>query len=156
MMRRTELKRGTSQLSRKTPLRAGKALVVRKPMKTAHRPTGPDKLTVDAVYERAQHCCELCTLSVGPVRGVDHHVHHRRPRRSGGSSDPATNTPANLLLLCPACHETVESFRTASYEAGWLLRAGDDAAASAVLIWRGSRWTYLTDAGYADDPQVAA
>lgn len=143
-------------LIRKVALDSRTPLATRKPMKTRHRSTGPTTDAVDAVYDRAQHCCELCTLSVGPERGTDHHIHHRRPRRAGGDRRPETNSPANLLLLCPGCHETVESFRTASYDAGWLLRAGDDPYAVAVLIWRGSRWAYLTDSGYDDDPQVAA
>lgn len=110
-----------------------------------YRSTGPVTEVVEVVYVRAQHSCELCQAAVGPVRGVDHHIHHRRPRRAGGSNDPATNWASNLLLLCPTCHEVVESRRAAAYANGWLLRAGDDPAAVAVLIWRGSRWAYLND-----------
>lgn len=124
----------------------------RTPMKRTSRPTGPLADAVDAVYERAQYSCELCTLGVGPTRGTDHHIHHRRPRRAGGSKRPDTNLPSNLLLLCPGCHEVVESNRAAGYDAGWILRSEAQPSAHAVLIWRGSRWTYLSDDGrYVDE-----
>jgi 5-methylcytosine-specific restriction protein A len=158
-LKRTPMPPRRARLVAKTPLaRTGWAALDRKPAKPARRrDTGPQRGVVDAVYERAQHCCELCTLAVGPVRGTDHHLHHRRPRRAGGSSDPATNWPSNILLLCPGCHETVESHRTAAYEAGWLVRAGDDPAAVPVLIWRGTRGVLLTpDGEYAATEGVAA
>jgi 5-methylcytosine-specific restriction protein A len=131
-----------------------------KSAKTPDRPssrryvnTGPVRDVVEVVYVRAQHSCELCQAAVGPIRGVDHHIHHRRPRRAGGSSDPATNWASNLLLLCPTCHDVVESRRTAAYANGWLLRASDNPATVAVLIWRGSRWVYLNDTDrYSDLP----
>jgi 5-methylcytosine-specific restriction endonuclease McrA len=114
--------------------------------------TGPSPDVVEAVYERAQHSCEICTCAVGPRRGDDHHIHHRRPRALGGTKREDTNLPSNLMLLCPSCHADVESNRGEAQAVGWLLRQNDDPAAVAVLVQR-DRWVYLTvDATYSDDP----
>lgn len=117
------------------------------------RSTGPDKLTVEAVYGRATFdglpCCELCGVQVEGTRGVQHHIHHRRPRRMGGSQLPDTNSVVNLLLLDASCHERVERERTAAYAGGWLVRQGERPADVPVLI-RAERWYLLTDdAAYA-------
>lgn len=132
-------------------MRRGKPLR-RTPMKSARQSTGPDQDVVDAVYERAGHSCELCTHAVGPQRGLDHHIHHRRPRAAGGSKRPDTSLPSNLLLLCPPCHEGVESRRGEALDAGWLVPQSGDPAETAVLIQR-DRWVYLTkDGDYAAHP----
>jgi hypothetical protein len=48
----------------------------------------------------------------------------------GGSKDPVTNSPANLILLCGSgtdgCHGWVESYRTIAYEEGLLVHRWDD------------------------------
>lgn len=122
----------------------------RKPMRSRYRSTGPSDEVVDLVYERAQWSCELDGAPVGDRRGRDHHIHHRRPRRMGGSQLDDTNAPQNLLLLCPSCHETVESERTAAYAGGWLVRQNADPARVPVLILAVER--YLTaDGKYADE-----
>jgi 5-methylcytosine-specific restriction protein A len=132
-------------MRRRSPLR-------RTPLKSRHKGTGPARDAVDAVYERAGHSCELCTCAVGPQRGLDHHVHHRRPRAAGGSKRPDTNLPSNLLLLCPPCHDEIESRRGEALSAGWLVLQSGDPAETAVLIHR-DRWVYLTDDGdYAAHP----
>lgn len=142
-----------SRLRRKTPLKAGKALLRRTPLASRRKGTGPDADVVDAVLDRASHSCELDSAAVGPIRGVDHHIHHRRPRAAGGSRRPDTNSSANLLLLCPPCHESVESRRAEALECGWLVPQACDPASVAVLILR-DRWRYLTDAGtYSDKPK---
>ena len=65
----------------------------------------------------------------------------------GGSSDPATNSPANLVLLCRDCHRWVESHRSAARMSGWLVPQGQDPAAVVVLLPTGPVW--LTNAaGY--------
>lgn len=121
----------------------------RKPMRSRYRKTGPPDEVVDLVLERAAYSCELDGAQVGDRRGVDHHLHHRRPRRMGGSQLPDTNAPQNLLLLCPSCHETVESERTAAYAGGWLVRQNADPARVPVLILAVER--YLTpDGRYSD------
>lgn len=122
--------------------------------RTRKAATGPAPEVVHMVYERAGYCCELCGANVGDRRGVDHHVHHRRPRRMGGSQLLDTNRPQNLLLLCPSCHETVESQRSTGYEGGWLVRQSDDPATVPVLIL--GRLQLLTeDARYVDPPAGA-
>lgn len=119
------------------------------PLSSRSRGTGPAQDVVDAVYERAGHSCERCSAAVGPTRGLDHHLHHRRPRAAGGSSAPDTNLPSNLLLLCPPCHSEVESRRAEALAAGWLVPQGSDPAQTAVLL-AGERWRYLTADGAYD------
>ncbi|MER7014528.1 HNH endonuclease signature motif containing protein [Saccharopolyspora sp. NPDC000359] len=85
----------------------------------------PTARTRTVVTHRAERhgwpLCERCGVALGT------NVHHRRPRGAGGSKDPATNTPSNLLLLCGSgttgCHGWVESNRAAAYRHGWLLRS---------------------------------
>lgn len=123
-------------------------------MKSRYRNTGPRPDVVEAVYERAQHSCEVCTEAVGDRRGEDHHLHHRRPRAAGGSRRPDTNSPANLLLLCPECHSQIESHRTISFSMGWLLSQRQEPSKVRVLVQR-DRWVFLThEASYADAPEV--
>lgn len=116
------------------------------------RATGPPPEIVEAVYERAGHSCEICTSAVGDRRGVDHHIHHRRPRGAGGTRRPDTNEPPNLMLLCPDCHVSVESHRGPALAVGWLVPQSGDPALVAVLVQR-DRWVYLTaDGSYSADP----
>jgi hypothetical protein len=111
---------------------------------------------VEAVLERAGYACEIDGGMLGDVRGRDWVIHHRRPRQQGGSRRPDTNLPSNLLLVCPAHHEEIESRRAEAYAVGWLLPQNADPAAVAVLVQR-SRFVYLTaDGRYSDDPEVAA
>jgi hypothetical protein len=119
------------------------------PMRSRYRSTGPTHQVVDACLERSSFSCELCTAGIGPRRGEDYEVHHRRARRSGGSRLPDTNSPVNLLILCCDCHSTVERERTAAYEGGWLVRQNDSPAIVPVLIGA-TRWVLLTaDGQYA-------
>lgn len=149
-MKRTELVRRTP-LRAKTPLSSRSVLLRAAPKVKRYRSTGPVRGVVDLVYERANYSCELCLVGIGPQRGVDHHVHHRRPRRAGGSRRADTNSPANLLLLCPSCHEVIEVQRAAAYDGGWLVGASQDPARVPVLIGA-VRLVYLSDDGrYLDD-----
>jgi 5-methylcytosine-specific restriction endonuclease McrA len=117
------------------------------------RATGPDRLTVEAILERAGYACERCSDRLGPVRGVDWHVHHRRPRGAGGSKAADTNSPSNCVILCPDCHIAVESRRAEAQFDGWLVPQGAAPARVAVLIEHGGRWAYLTaDAKYSLHP----
>ncbi|MGW5645040.1 hypothetical protein ACWEV3_40865 [Saccharopolyspora sp. NPDC003752] len=76
--------------------------------------------------------CERCGTALGT------NVHHRRPRGAGGSKDPATNLPSNLLLLCGSgttgCHGWIESHRAIAYEHGWLLHSWQIPLESPVRI----------------------
>lgn len=74
------------------------------------------------VYARAQERCERCG-----VYAYGGSVHHRRPRGMGGSKQPATNGPANALLLCghatspDGCHQWVENHRADALDQGLLV-----------------------------------
>lgn len=104
------------------------------------RKTGPDKKTVALVLARADSVCERCG------RGQVEQIHHRKPRGAGGSSDPAINSPANLLALCSKCHLEVERDRSVSYEQGWLVRRDHDPAGSRVWL-AGVGYSFLINDG---------
>lgn len=55
-------------------------------------------------------------------------VHHRKPRRMGGRSDPAINAPANLVSLCLEDHQLTESCRREALDMGLLLHEHEDPA----------------------------
>lgn len=136
-------------------MKRGKPLA-RKPWRSRPSKTGPSQDAVEAVYERASWSCERCSAAVGPDRGSDHHIHHRRPRGNGGTARPETNYPSNLLLLCPVCHEDgktgVESQRAAARLAGWLVPQHIDPATVPVVL-HGPRLVYLTtDGHYSPNP----
>lgn len=78
----------------------------------------------------------------------------------GGSSDPAVNGPARLLLVCgtgvDGCHGFIESHRTSAEAEGWLVRRPTDPATVPVTVFAGgdadlahtfSRRVLLTDEG---------
>lgn len=115
-------------------------------MKSRYRNTGPSRDVVDAVLERDQYSCFVCGVGLGPRRGQDFQVHHRRARRSGGSQLGDTNQPQNLLLLDPDCHARIESERTAAYEGGWLVRQQADPLEVEVLR-HALTWVLLQDDG---------
>lgn len=117
-------------------------------MRSRRRNTGPAEEVVDLVLDRAQHSCEVCSAGFGHRRGTDWHLHHRRPRRMGGSQLADTNAPQNLLVLCPGCHSMVESERTAAYAGGWLVRQNADPLTVPVLIVAVERWL-TADGRYA-------
>ena len=71
--------------------------------------------SVNAAIRRAH--LDLC---VGCARPVDE-VHHRCPRRAGGTSNPAIAEPFNGIGLCRVCHNTAESQRDTACLLGWLL-----------------------------------
>jgi hypothetical protein len=66
-----------------------------------------------------------CVYDGAPIE-LHYEIHHRRPRGMGGSRDPKTNSPANLILLCPDHHAWVESNRTEALEMGFLVPQGHD------------------------------
>jgi len=130
-----------------TPQR--KKAIKRVLMKRRLAATGPPAEVVEAVYERASHSCEICDVMVRDRRGIDHHLHHRRPRGAGGTRREDSNEPQNLMLLCPGCHSTVESHRNEAYAMGWLVGQALDPAHVSVLVC--GRWVLLTpDGGYRD------
>jgi hypothetical protein len=119
----------------------------RAPLKSRRKQTGPSPDAVEAVYERANWACERDGVGVGPVRGVDHHIHHRRLKGRGGTDKPDAHLPQNLLLLCPPCHDLVHGpGRDVIEEHGWIVSQFADPAAACVLITF-DRWRYLTPGG---------
>lgn len=133
-MKRSALGRSSS-LKRSSPLRTSKLAGKR-------RDTGPDAQTRALVAARAQWRCERCDLPC-PTGGQ---WHHRRPRAMGGSRRVDTNSAANLIFLCPACHlGWVEMQRSEALLAGFLLNQHQDPASEPACL-RG-RWVYLTPEG---------
>jgi hypothetical protein len=121
-------------------------------MKRSRRDTGPDLPRQQVVIARAGGNCERC----GEPAFGGFSIHHRSPRRMGGTSNVTVNLPSNLLLLCgtgiTGCHGEVESQRAQSLRAGWLVPSGANPAEYAVLVSPG-RFVYLTDDGtYATEP----
>ena len=49
-------------------------------------------------------------------------VHHRKPKGSGGSSDPAIHDADNLVVLCVLCHLHVHGNPAESYALGLMVR----------------------------------
>lgn len=95
------------------------------------------------VLHRSHGMCEVCCA-------VGTQTHHRRPRGMGGSTDPVTNTPANLLRVCGAgsatgCHFLIETNRARSYNLGLLIRRHVPPTDVPVLLRHG--WVFLNDEG---------
>jgi len=99
-----------TRLERRTPLTAKTGLVRRTPLRevsakraaagvtpSRRRDTGPGQATRDLVMERDGYCCAWCgrQLLTGPRS-----LQHRHARGMGGTTDPAANSPSNLILLC--------------------------------------------------------
>lgn len=103
------------------------------------RKTGPTKATVDLVRERAGGLCEICGFA------EIQQVHHRKPRRAGGTRDPAINYPSNLLGLCALDHALIESKRARAVDEGHVVPSYGDPRTIPVL-YRGS-WKLLDDEG---------
>lgn len=103
--------------------------------------TGPVPKVRDQVKRRANGRCERC----GIILNRPPHIHHRQPRKAGGSTRPWINLPGNLLHLCSFCHNQVERERGNSYTFGWLVREPTLPSGRQVKLWDG--WYYLTDDG---------
>lgn len=118
-----------SPIARKTPLRSG-GFLRRAVAKVRRRNTGPDRATRLVVWERSGGMCEMahgCN-----AMAVD--VHHRKPRRSGGTKDPLVNSPANLLAICRAGHNWVESNRMEALLQGLLLHSTEQPRGVPVVL----------------------
>lgn len=92
------------------------------------------------IRARDNNRCVLCGIYVG--EGGE--VHHRRPRKHGGSRHWTTSSPANGLLLCHVfggngCHQHIEANRKWAYDHGFLIHEGParnptDPASVAVVV----------------------
>lgn len=104
----------------------------------ARRPTGPDKLTVEALYLRCEGLCEGCGAPLRGERGPglgNHAVHHRRARGAGGTKRPETNGVEALLMLNRDCHDWVELNRGWAYDHGFLVHQTAMPAAQPVWLY---------------------
>ena len=105
------------------------------------RKTGPDKRTVDLVHNRSAGICEVCGWAEGQQ------LHHRCPRRAGGTRDKAINAPSNLIFLCHLCHASIESHRVKAINDGHLIsQFNRDGADEVPLLYRGT-WRALDNEG---------
>lgn len=102
----------------------------------------------EQVWARSGECCEGCG------RGLDRDTwecHHRRTKGMGGSADPATNAPVNLLALCPSpCHADATSGEPWTWDAGLRVKQYANPADIPVL-YRGRRLVFLTETGELED-----
>jgi hypothetical protein len=102
--------------------------------------TGPDADTRELVKQRDDWTCACCG---NPIVGSNFSLQHRLARGGGGTSDPAINSPANLILLCGSattgCHGLAESRDAAMHRLGFWLKHGQEPAkvrvAHAVHGW---------------------
>lgn len=150
-------------MKRRTPLKRGKPLQ-RKPRGPAQQPPKPSKspdMPVEirkVIYARAQGRCEVSATEECRARGgrfdavTGRSIHHRRPRRMGGTRALDIHDPANLLAVCGVgalggCHGFIERNRTLALENGWLLSSGADPKSRAVTV-RGGAIVLLQAHGY--------
>lgn len=101
--------------------------------------------TRNAVYQRAGWSCEICGSHLRSLN-----IHHRSPRRMGGTRRVQIHYPSNLLVACGSgttgCHGLIESRRTDSYRFGWLVKTGYPPEEVPFCDTRGN-WWLLTDDG---------
>lgn len=113
------------------------------------RYTGPDFWTRELVRNRFGGRCCRCGKDGATIQ-------HRIPRGLGGTKNPATNYPSNLLWVCGdgtrGCHGHMESYRIEARDNGWLVRHGTDPRAVAVLLWDGRRVLLDDDGGWEPEP----
>lgn len=136
LARRAALEAKENKLARRTPLQASQPLTTARdmvkgqPKPRPRRNTGPTTATRKAVMARANGCCERC----GKRITGEYSIHHRKPRGMGGTKDEAVNLPSNLVLLCGSattpdgCHTSVEKFRQAAINTGWIVARTADPA----------------------------
>lgn len=117
-------------------------------MLNRRRNTGPSLSVRFLVLARDGHSCVVC----GSQDRLQ--LHHRLPRRMGGSSRPWINQPQNLLTVCAVDHLWIESRRAEALDMGWLLKEGDDPLDVPAHIVDPPGWwlVYLTADGCVLDP----
>lgn len=154
LARRAALEAKENKLARRTPLQARQPLTTARDMVKGQakprppRNTGPTAVTRKAVFARASNSCERCGKAITGA----YSIHHRKPRGMGGTKDPAANSPSNLVLLCGSattpdgCHTSVEKFRQAAINTGWIVTRTADPAKVPIKFPTG-RWYLLNEDG---------
>lgn len=98
------------------------------------------------VFYRANYRCEKCG-GLGDAFGWS--VHHRVPRKMGGSRNEILHLPANLILLCGSgvtgCHGWVESNRDKAREQGFLLYRVESAEEIPFIDDDGKAWNIFNN-----------
>jgi hypothetical protein len=113
----------------------------RHPRTPKPNPHGFPKPVKAIMFGRSGERCEIDDC--GPASTC----HHRGPRSAGGTREGWVNQAANGLVVADACHNRIESNRTAAYVNGWLVsRLGSKQAADVPVLYRG-RWVLLADDG---------
>lgn len=109
--------------------------------------TGPDQMTRLMVLQRDDWRCLRCGNDLSDLSRGGGDIHHRCPRRAGGTTSPMINLPSNLVTLCRDCHRYAELYRVQSIAENLVL--SDVSQASSRPVWRGWHrgWWVLTDDG---------
>lgn len=135
------MKRRT-RLQAKTTLRRRSPLLSKAEKKQRPRYTGPPAATRLTVLERDDWTCACCGNT---VYGRPYSLQHRVARGMGGTSDPAANSPANLITLCGSatspmgCHLACEQRDQRMYDLGFWRKQHENPAqipvAHAIYGW---------------------
>lgn len=114
-----------------------------------------------AFFDREKERCFLCRRPlVWERRGAavgGWSAHHRKPRGTGGTSDPRIGSIANCLILCgtgtTGCHGRIERNREVALRVGLLIPRNattEEYAPAAVRVRRMDKtWWLLTESGRA-------
>jgi 5-methylcytosine-specific restriction enzyme A len=100
------------------------------------------EFTRKTIKRRAGGQCELCGMPC-----TDGQIHHRKPRRAGGSIDPRVSDASNGVYIHASCHGKVESNRHWAIQRGWLLFAAEYPEEVPIRTWKG--WVLLSTTGEA-------
>lgn len=127
-----------TSLLRRTPLQRVGSLP-RQAIRRVRSLTGPSPAVRALVVHRDCGKCVVCAAT-------GEQVHHRQARSLGGSSDPAINSPVNLILVCARHHRDIESWRTSAEKCGYLVRRPKNPADVPVIV-HGQGWMQLLASG---------
>ena len=106
--------------------------------------TGFSTATRAVIREREGGCCARCGASLLIDGG---HLHHRRPRKMGGSHRDDTRVSA-ALHLCGLCHTLVEANREWARVFGYLIPEWpEDIDPALVPVYYRGMWVLLDDDG---------